>query len=450
MNLSIKGNGNYAAKVFKLSALHPIPKADKIARAIIDGNNVITGVTAQIGALYIYFPLECAINSQYLSYSNSFAHAELNADKSKKGFFGDQGRVRAVKLRGERSEGYIVPVSDLVTWLNSAGKPIDAAEFTEGKEFDHVDEIKICEKYVNRAALRQMAIAARKDTKHVKRTSKLIDLQFRFHIDTEHLKKNIGKINPEDNITISYKLHGASAIVSKILCKKPLKWYEKLAKACGLNIVDTHYDYVWASRRVIKNQYADDDTSKQHFYDSDIWKLAAERVKESILDGITLYMELVGQTPTGAWIQKEYDYGTAPAQMDCHVYRITYTNPSGKVFEFSSAQVQRYCIKMGLKCVPIFYQGKAKDLFPELATDGHWHVSFLKKMLDKYTEKDCYICKNKVPEEGVVLVVESDEFQAYKLKSFRFLEKETAELDSGAVDLETVESVAQTPNETTS
>jgi hypothetical protein len=46
------------------------------------------------------------------------------------------------------------------------------------------------------------------------------------------------------------------------------------------------------------------------------------------------------------------------------------------------------------------------------------------------------MCSNKLPEEGVVLRKESELFEAYKLKSDSFLERETKGLDSGEVNIE--------------
>ena len=47
------------------------------------------------------------------------------------------------------------------------------------------------------------------------------------------------------------------------------------------------------------------------------------------------------------------------------------------------------------------------------------------------------MCENKVPEEGIVVRVEDlFECKSYKLKSFRFLEFESNELDKGVADVE--------------
>ena len=69
--------------------------------------------------------------------------------------------------------------------------------------------------------------------------------------------------------------------------------------------------------------------------------------------------------------------------------------------------------------------------------DEFTEEAFLEKVKDLFNEKDCYMCSNKVPEEGCVVRIEKDDFEAYKQKSFRFYEKETKELDKGTVDIET-------------
>lgn len=428
-------NPNYLAKVVAISQIRKHSNADRLSCVNILGNNIITS-TAKVGDLYVFFPLECAINKEYLAYTNSFASPELNNDKAVKGFFGNTGRVRALKLRGEKSEGYIASVSSIESWLNSKGINFKFTQDHINTDFDQIGDILLCEKYINRQTLidAQKAQARDRQTKKAVRVSKIIPNQFRFHNDTEQLKRNIHRISPEDVITISYKLHGTSAVFSNVLCKKPLKWYEKLLTRLGINIVDSHYDYVWSSRRVIKNEYAD--VKLPGYYNVDIWEHTANSLKDKISNGISLYGEIVNQLPNGAWIQKDYDYGLAPHKSDFYVYRITSTAYDGKVTEFSTVQMLDYCQRNFLNVVPIFYRGKAKDLFPELSLGEHWHQSFLEKLMEKYTEKKCYMCKNNVPEEGVVIVKEGPTFEAFKLKSFAFLERETAELDSGATNIE--------------
>lgn len=437
--LTVKAeNTNYAAKVVQLDEIVKHPNADKLQIATVLGYKIITGLDAAKGQVYIYFPQESQINNEYLAWSNSFSSAELNTDKTKKGFFPSSGRVKSVKLRSLYSEGYIIPVVNLVIWLNEVKKQkVFVDDFAVGSDFDHINDVWICRKYVNREAYNQMqraALAESRKNKKVARESKIVLNQFRLHEDTEALKRNISEISPDDLISITYKMHGCQASIAHVLCKRPLTWYEKVLIKLGVNINQHQYDYVWASRRVIKNAYADQ--KHESFYDVDIWSIMAEKYKNTLDKGITVYGEIVNQLPNGKWIQKNYDYGLPPNTADFYVYRITNTNVAGEVIEFTWPQIERYCKKHMLKTVPVFYYGKAKDWDSSISIDEHWHKNLLAALIAKYNEKDCYMCSNKVPEEGVVIAKEGDFFKGFKLKSLKFLARESEELDSGETNIE--------------
>lgn len=262
------------------------------------------------------------------------------------------------------------------------------------------------------------------------------------------LYKNLHKIHENSLISITYKLHGTSGISSKVLCKKKLNWGEKFLKWMGVNIIDTKYDYLYSSRKVIKNEELN--PNAKHYYDEDIWKLADNKLKPFLQDGMTLYYEIVGYLPNGGSIQKDYDYGYPKEKetFGIYIYRITYTNPSGKVFEFSAKQVQNWCEFNGLNPVPEIFYGYAGDLFDNTKVElnnGNLSVeqictfnqeNFLEKLKKDFNDKDCYMCTNKVPEEGVVVRIEGLDFEAYKQKSFLFYARETKNLDKDIIDME--------------
>jgi hypothetical protein len=89
--------------------------------------------------------------------------------------------------------------------------------------------------------------------------------------------------------------------------------------------------------------------------------------------------------------------------------------------------------------VPELYWGPAKDLF-EIPVDEDWHENFLQAINLNYLEKNCDMCVNKVPDEGIVLRKEVIDIEPYKYKSFAFKLRETKNADAGEVDLETIES----------
>lgn len=425
ISTSESANKNYLCKIVKLQEIKKHPNADKLQVTDVDFQSVVTGMDAKEGDKYVFFPLESQINADFLSSTNAFRKKELNKDKEQAGFFEESRRVKAVKLRGVKSMGYIVPLHVLENWSG------ENLENYVGVEFDTIREKLLVNKYVIKV---REGRALRQGKKP--QISRLVEGQVRLHVDTEQLRKNAFEVNPDDHITITYKYHGTSWWVSNALVKRKLNVIEKVLRKIGVKVDELEHDYVYGSRRVVKNEY--ETSQKEHFYKVDIWGEIKDELKDLIPKGYTLYGEAVGFTKTGAYIQDKYDYGCEPGTKKLFIYRITSTNADGIAIDLSSEQIHEFCKNKGLTYVDIFYSGTAKGLFPEISTeDTWWHKNFVQKLEEKYLETDCFVCKNKVPNEGIVLRKETlFEFKSFKLKSFRFLELETEMLDKGVEDIE--------------
>lgn len=455
-------NENYAAVIVQIIKTVPLDGCDFVQAAIIMGNQVIVSKDIQVGDVGLYFPLETQLSESYLSNNNLYRKPELNVDQTQKGYFEENGRIRCVKFRGHKSEGLFMPLSSLsfITKGNAGEFPII------GNCFDELNGIEICRKYVIKRTQTPGAPGSKKSKKMKKYESKLVDNQFRFHQDTSMLYKNLHRIKPASLISITYKMHGTSGISSYVLCKRHITLREKIGAFVhniytnittlgeqGFRLVTTEYDYLYASRKVIKNEVLN--PKGEHFYDANIWEIAHNELKEFLQKGMTFYYEIVGYLPSGAFIQKDYDYGCEPTKHEIYIYRITYTNIDGKVFEFSAQQVQDFCHKNGLNAVPLLYYGEAKDFVDNFqlttATNTYGGTNllckantpfdpdaFLERVKLLFNEKDCCMCVNKVPEEGVVVRIEGLDFEAYKQKSNRFYERETKLLDQGIEDIENI------------
>ena len=446
-------NRNYCATVVEITKLVELPNCSNVQYAIIMGNSVVVSKQVKVGDIGLFFPVETQLSKEYLSANNLYRKPELNSNPEEKGYFEENGRIRCVKFKQNKSEGLFMPIQSILFTLpkvkeydatNLIGLPINL-----GDEFDEIEGIEICKKYIPKTT-RTPGAPGNKKNREKKYESKLVDGQFRFHNDTSVLYKNLHRFTPESLISITYKLHGTSGISSYVLCKRPatklnqfIVWFWNYI-ICGIIpdkyqfiLDETDYDYLYASRKVIKNKELN--SNAQHFYDVDIWGLAHERVKEHLQKGYTFYYEIVGYLPNGSGIQGQFDYGCEPGQFEIYIYRITSTNVDGKVIEFSAKQVQDFCKKNGLKAVPELYYGKARNIAPEAAErfhDEEWRPYFLENVKKIYNEKDCFMCKNKLPEEGVVIRIEGLDLEAYKCKSTRFLEYETKELDKGTSNIE--------------
>lgn len=433
LSISENANPNYLAKIVTLNEPRKHSNADRLQCWSIDFQNVITDLSYQLGDVCIYFPIECTINKDLISYMNGFEDKALNQNPEERGFFNKHARVRAISLRGEKSQGFLVKLSFIMQWLNEDTN--DA--FNENEEFDTINGITLCQKYIPKLSKTQGSGNVKQRNK-IQRISRLVPDQFRLHVDTSNLRKNVHNIYPNDTISLAYKKHGTSFVVGNVLTKKKLKLHHKILKALKIPIEDKVYDIVYSSRKVVKNEY--ETKQNQHFYGTDIWGIVKEELKDRILPGLTLYGEIIGFLPDGGYIQKQYDYGCKQGEHKTYIYRITFTNPEGNVFEFDCNQIKEYCNKYELLFEDtLIYHGKANEYMPQNENESisEWQSRLVTFLEGKHNEKDCYMCINKVPEEGIVLRKQSlFQYEAYKLKSARFLEYETKELDSGEENIE--------------
>jgi hypothetical protein len=438
----------YAAVVVVLKDFVILPNCDNVKSALVFGNSIIVSKAAQVGEIGLYFPVETALSKEFLGHNNQFRKSEFgNVDPEKKGFFEEHGRVRAMKFRGHKSEGFYIPIASLAY----TGLPL--TEFTVGMEFDRLGDKEICAKYIPRRNKVQ-GPGGNRQGRQARAEDRIVQGQFRFHIDTENLRRNVHQIYPKDFISISEKLHGTSAIFSNVLVKRELRWFERILKALGVKIQETEYGYIWSSRRVIKGVDGQEKANSIHYYDTDIWGIVAREIQERVPKSYTIYAEILGFTPEGSPIQKGYHYGCEVGSHKTVVYRITVTNPDGKVIELGWKQVKKFCMINGLEMVPEHYFGRADSFYPlpeGLRGDAHlhnkeeiedWQRGFLAKLERTYvSDQMCLRNRGEVPAEGVVVKVEKfDEALALKLKNFKFLEWETAQLNEGVVDIETEQS----------
>lgn len=424
LSTSKQANVNYLAKIVKIDNLRKHENADRLQITTIDFNNVVVGMDTNLDDICIFFPVESQVNSNFVSFINGYRKKELNKDNEVAGFFEENCRIKAIKLRNEKSMGFVVPIQSLESFI---GQKI---EEEIGTEFDYVNDIKLVNKY----EIFKPGMATR-NGRVEKRISRLVEGQFHFHVDTENLRKNANNIKPEDYISVSYKVHGTSSIFSRVLVKRKLNLLEKIVKHLGVTVKETEYDLLYSSRKVVKNEYETKD--KCGFYSTDIWGDVKNEIADKIPEGYTIYGEIIGFTKDNKQIQAGYDYGCEPGKHKFQVYRITITNAAGQVINLSTAQIREFCERVGLETVHYFYEGFAKDMFPEIKGGENWSVDFVRKLEEQYTDKNCFMCKNEVPEEGVVVRKDlTFSFEAYKLKSFSFLEFESKELDKGEVDME--------------
>lgn len=394
---------NNEAILATLNNIRSIEGADKIVQAdvCLDGvpiTQVVVGTETVEGQVVVYFDSNMCLSDTVIADNPSLAT-----------YLAKGNRVRCVKLRGVISNGLAVPI---YCFLKYAGDSVPPS-------FTKLGTTEICHKYVPEV---KQHSAGNKEHK----TKTKVPENFHFHIDTAQLMRNLYKVQPTDVISISRKVHGTSAIFSYLPVKRDLTFIEKCAKLFGASINDTEYTYVPASRSVVKTTDNKDD----------LWvKVGTDNFAGKLHKGETVYYEIVGYKPgTSSFIQKNYDYGCQVGQYKIAVYRITYTNEAGSVFEYGWKALQERCVQLGVPAVQEYYFGRA-DGFCE--GQDNWNIAFAKKIKDMYLERDCpdNLCK-KMPDEGVVIRIESLDINVLKYKSEAFILGESAAKDKGEFDTE--------------
>ncbi len=432
---------NNLAYVAKLSNFQKIEGADKIKLASVVLNGVptaqiIVGVDTEDNTPVVYFDSNLCIEQFFIDSIDGLSPDQGKETFSSLGkYLAKHNRVRSIKLKGVISSGLAVELDKVMKAYNLS------ESFEEGYSFDHIGDSRVCFKYT--VPEKFYSTKEGKQVKRIRNESRIIPGQFAFHVDTLQLKRNLHMVNPYDVASISSKWHGTSMIISNCLVKRKLSLGEKVLQFIKLPVKDTTYDYVFASRKVIKNK------SLQGFYSEDIWSRAGkEQFVGKLHEGETVYAEIVGYLGDGKFIQKGYTYGCNPNEYAVRVYRMTKTGPDGDVVEYSWPKLRQRCKEMNVKLVDEFYYGRLVDKYdigkPDLTNEEEvsaWRLLFLEKLTAEYLEKDIPGANGKkVPDEGIVIKIDSGGEEVYKLKSDKFFVHETKMFEQGEEDLEDTQS----------
>jgi len=414
---------NNQAFVAILKNIQLIEGANKIVSAdvVLNGvkqTQVVVGVDTKENTLVVYMDSNMALSDRFIQ-----DYPELAT------YLAKGNRVRVVKLKGVISNGLAVEIDKFHRYLG----PKDT--FDEGFSFISLNGIEICHKWI--PPVKSTPTQGKKKGRNGKTISRMIPGQFHFHIDTDQLPRNLHKLQPDQIISISRKIHGTSAIASKCLVKKPLNLLSKIAKIIGVPVVDSEYAYIYASRTVVKN-----DCITKGFYGTDIWTDAGRKYFEDKLhDGETIYYEIVGYLPnSSSMIQKGYPYGCKQGEYKVAVYRITKTGPDGDVVEYSWQAMKERCAEIQVPMVQEYYYGALHDIYKglleqTLIEEDDWWNAFMFKLKAIFLDKDAVDCNNN-PDEGIVIRIEGKDIQAFKYKSERFLLKESKAKEEEVVDIE--------------
>lgn len=472
----------YCSTIVRIGEVKPIEGSDFLGVTLVNGIEVVIRKdSVHEGDIMFFAPMETKLNATFLSVNNQYEIGEyernanrqevkqlLDADQKDEarklvGFFNKHGRVRALKLRGIYSKGFLIS-TDMIERYCPQIKQLNLEELV-GTDFDTINGELFIEVYIPFVPKKKEPKSNRRN-KALPKYDKMIEGQFSFHYDTNPLAKEISHIKPNDVVTLSVKLHGTSVILGNILVKAPVQihtraeWFNSIVNKTYAAVWDylpkrwqhytEEYELVYSSRTVIKNQYINIHKS-QDFYESDIWGEYHDLLLDKIPQDMLIYGEIVGYlTDSQSMIQKDFDYKCAVGTNKLMIYRISTRNADGTHREWELSEVKQFTLDLMEKYpeiadrihpIDILYHGTLSNLYADIPVDEHWHENVLQAMKQDRQllgmEEREPLCKNKVPREGIVLRKDGDSvLEAWKLKTDAFFSREQKLIDAGEVDME--------------
>lgn len=408
---------SYCAYVTRIKTIRKHSNADRLQVATVFGNDVIVGLDVKENDLMVYFPTDGRLNIEYCKKNKLLR--EKDAEGNNIGGYMEESKchVTTIKLRGERSDGLLMPLSSLDSFT-------DTNTLKEGDTITTLGGILICEKYIPRSNKKQSEGTVK--TKK-KKTNKVVYPFFDEHIDTSQLAYNTQQFKEGDLCYITLKMHGTSqrtAYTLKEENKVMPYWLHRGLKLLNINVKPKRsWDYVSGTRRtVLKNfngGYYGNDSFRQNWHDFFVDKLhkgeeAFYEVVGYVHDNQTIMPECSNKKTNDKTFVKQYGdttrftYGCGIGQNDIYVYRMTMTNEDGSIIEYPWHLVKLRCEQMGVKCVPEF------DKFIFTTTED------LMNRVNNYCDGVDPVGKTHIREGVVVRIDNKAKFTAFKHKNFYF------------------------------
>lgn len=398
----------HEAYITTIKELHEHSNADRLQCATIFGNNVIVGLDTKIGDIGIYFPVDLKLGKEFAEKNNLLRKKDENG-KEIGGYLDPEKRnIKALKLRGEKSDGLFVPLTALEDFT-------DISKLKEGDRISILNGYVICEKYIPRTNRRNNSNGK---IKKIKKAKVIEYPQFMEHADTEQLAYNLDQFKVGDLCYITLKMHGTSGRTTLTL-KESHSLLGKIKKWLGIQ----EYELVSGTRRVVLDDY------DGGFYGTNAFrKKYHDLLNSKMYKGVTLYYEIVGYVDENTLIMGEcnnkkvkdkefekqygettkFTYGCEKGQNEMYVYRMTLTTPDDYVFEVPYETMVEYCEQIGVKTVPLF----EKFIFTTQED--------LMERVEKYYDGVDPIGKTHIREGVVVRIANNSKFKAFKHKNFYF------------------------------
>lgn len=405
----------YKAYVTHLQDVFKAPNSDKlyIGQVFLHEQVVIGDIP--VGTQVLYLPADGQI---FRWFGNELKLFRKNEDGTPQGgYVEDNGHIRAIRLRGNCSDGIIITLSRIYEVFGDQ-------HWALGGEVDTINGKKFCTKYIPPT---KTARETPKTSVKGKKRAGIVYPEFDMHVDTEQLNYHLDEFHPGDTISLSLKMHGTSQRTMNTYAQYPKSWFrrffhlpakQKPALVCG-------------TRRCVTGDggyYGTDEFREEHH----------NRIGAVCEPGMEIFYEVVGYYGPGVadtimpigqnsklrneMVEEKFgpytvfSYGCLPGESKAYIYRITTGNGA---YEYTPSEIEMFCKKHGLLCVPFF------DEFTFTTQED------LLSRVDDYLADLVDPIGGHIKEGVVVRIVNRRKFTAFKSKTFEFKVLEGIIKDSG-------------------
>ena len=427
---------SHVGYIVEVKNLRPHGNADKLQIATFFGNDTCVSLEVAVGDIGIYFPCDLQLSPEFCEV-NHLCRKKLDGSPDTGYMEPDKRNVKAIKLRGEKSDGIYLPL----TCLASFG---DISTLRPGDRIDIFNGHEICKKYIPRGNVRRGHVSeGNRACKKGRGADKLPF--FKEHVDTPQLRFCPDMFKPGDVISLTEKVHGTSSRNANTLCisyKRNI--FHKIFGLKGKEVKE--YKYVVGTRRTVVAE------RNGGYYGSHKFRLDwGEKFKGKLEAGESVFGEIAGwvdgtdTTIMGVGNNKKvndkeflrrygetttFSYGCEPGTSRFFIYRMTYTSPEGYVIEYPWDLVRLRAEQMGFEVVP------------ELDRFIYTTEEDFNARIQKWMDISSTIDPSHIIEGVVVRALNASGFKVAKEKSFNFkviegIIKDTAEMP----DMEEIEEV---------